>query len=96
MVTYRETLGMKKHEAQNQVAGALGVGLKTLGSWESRLKEKFGDLAIERQKSFAANRAFQVKAEREREARGGKVDEKKLEADQYSYGSSPPYSREGA
>jgi DNA-binding transcriptional regulator YiaG len=88
MVSYRETLGLKKHEAQNEVATALGVGLATLRSWEPRLKKKFGAVEVERQKSFAANHASYVRAEREREARGEEADRRKLDAHQYGYGSS--------
>ena len=88
MVAYRETLGIKKHEAQKEVATALGIELETLRSWESRLKKRFGALEVERQKSFAANHASHVKAEREREARGEELDKRKLDAHQFGYGSS--------
>jgi DNA-binding transcriptional regulator YiaG len=57
MVAYREALGIKELEAQDEVATALGVGTATLRSWELRLKKKFGALEVERQKSFAANHA---------------------------------------
>jgi hypothetical protein len=88
MVTYREALGVEKHKAQKEVAAALGVAFETLKAWERPLKEKFGAVAVERQKSFAANHASHVKAKREYAATGKEVKGEQLEVHESSYGSN--------
>jgi DNA-binding transcriptional regulator YiaG len=45
-VKYREALGMKKFKALEDVAGAFGVSVNTVRSWEPRLRTEFGPIEI--------------------------------------------------
>jgi len=57
-VEYRVKMGLKKGEAQDKVATALGVAIPTLRSWEYRLyRQKLNSLAVARKLSFARNEA---------------------------------------
>ena len=42
LVKYREASGIKKFKALEEVAGAFGVSVNTLRTWEARLRSEFG------------------------------------------------------
>jgi hypothetical protein len=45
-VKYREARGIKKFKAQEEVAGAFGVSVNTLRTWETRLRSEFGHIEV--------------------------------------------------
>jgi hypothetical protein len=70
LVAYRRKLGLTKVKALEQVSDALAISRHTLSSWESRLRDEFGRLEVDRTISFAENHASWVAAARKRIRRG--------------------------
>jgi transcriptional regulator with XRE-family HTH domain len=70
LVAYRRKLGLTRGKALEQVADALGVSHHTLLSWETRLRNEFGRLEVDRTINFAENAASWVDDARKKERRG--------------------------
>jgi hypothetical protein len=52
-VKYREARGIKKFKALEEVAGAFGVSVHTLRTWETRLRNEFGQAEVAHQRAIA-------------------------------------------
>jgi hypothetical protein len=66
-VEYRRGRGSTKEAALREVACAFGVDTETVGSWENRLAQEFGRLAVAQEISFARNAASFANGGNERE-----------------------------
>jgi transcriptional regulator with XRE-family HTH domain len=75
LVAYRRKLGLKKEKSLEQVADALGISPHTLLSWETRLRNEFGRLQVDRTISFAENHASWVAAARKKARRGEEAED---------------------
>ncbi|MGY4355385.1 hypothetical protein ACVWZR_004438 [Bradyrhizobium sp. i1.3.1] len=83
MVAFRRKLGMLKGKAVEEVADALGQSPNTVLSWNTRLKEEFGPLEIDRTIAIAENHASWVVDARKRRLRG--EDTRDVEVHEASY-----------
>jgi hypothetical protein len=72
-----------KKDAVADVAGVLGVGENTLLSWESRLRNEFGHLEVDRTIAFAANHASWVVDARKRRLQGEGLHDTELHEANY-------------
>jgi hypothetical protein len=75
MVAYRRKLGLTKEKALEQVAYALSKSPNTILSWETRLRNEFGRLEVDRTLTFAENHASYVAAARKNALRGEPVED---------------------
>ncbi len=62
-IAYRVGRGKKKAKASEEVADAYGVSREAVLTWEKRLGEELGSLAVSRRISFARNAASHAEAE---------------------------------
>lgn len=75
LVAYRRKLGLTKEKAVEQVADVLHSSPHTLLSWESRLRNEFGRLEVDRTINIAENHASWVAAARKRARQGGESED---------------------
>ena len=75
LVAYRRKLGLTKEKALEQVGDALAVSPHTLLSWESRLRNEFGRLEVDRTINLAQNHASWVAAARKKARRGEEIED---------------------
>jgi hypothetical protein len=84
LVAYRRKLGLTKEKAVEQVADVLGASPHTLLSWESRLRNEFGRLEVDRTINFAENHASWVDDARKRERRGEEAEDTEVHEASYN------------
>jgi hypothetical protein len=73
-INYRVAHGKTKARASQEVADAYGVSREAILTWEKRLREELGSLAVSRRISFARNAASWAEAEQKAAYTGSEID----------------------
>jgi len=73
LVAYRRARGFTKEAALAEVADALSLSPDTIGSWERRLRNEFGDLEVARTIAFARNHALWMNEAARKKRKGEEI-----------------------